>query len=104
MNSITKVGIVFLIICLVMVLFYNLVSDLKNKETFDKQNELCITITNEMKRTIDENSTCTDYYCYYARYTPPAGYENITSTLCICDCKTQDNTIVTTQVLSSGNA
>jgi hypothetical protein len=104
MKTITKVMLSFLIMSLITVLLYNVVYDFKNKQIFDEQNGLCITITNEMKKTMDENSSCIDYYCYYARYAPPPGYENKTDTLCVCDCKTKNNTIVTTQVLSSGSA
>lgn len=102
MNSVTKVGIVFVIICFVMVLLYNVTSEIRTQTSFDQKNELCIAITGELNKNTNESESCTAYYCYYARYTPPEGYQNITETMCICDCKTPNGTILSTQVLSPG--
>jgi len=102
MKTSTKVVVFFLITSLIMVFLFNAVSDFKTKSDFDQRNELCIVIAEEMKRTVNESSSCTDYYCYYARYAPPAGYESQTETLCICDCKTLNGTIISTQILEAG--
>jgi len=102
MKTSTKVVIFFLITSLIMVFLYNTVSDFKAKSDFDDHNELCIVIAEEMNRTVNESSSCIDYYCYYARYAPPAGYEAKTETMCICDCKTMNGTIISTQILEAG--
>ncbi|MDD5182296.1 MAG: hypothetical protein PHC66_03940 [Candidatus Nanoarchaeia archaeon] len=105
MKTITKIVIFFAITTMVMIILYNIASDTKLKNSFDKRNELCAVITNELKNEIDANTTnatCTDYYCYYASYAPPEGYENKTETLCICDCRTPEGDILTSQILSAG--
>lgn len=101
MKTITKVVIMFVIVSFVMVLLYNIASEIKAQNDFEKRNELCISITSELKQSATENSTCVDYFCYYARYAPPPGYENLTETLCVCDCRTVNGTISSAQILSS---
>lgn len=103
MNTTTRVIIYFAATVLVMVVLFHAIADLNEKRKFDAKNELCIQITQEMNRNVNESTSCKDYYCYYARYAPPEGYEQKTETLCICDCSTLNGTIVSTQILSVTN-
>lgn len=79
-------------------LYYTLTTVQANKqrENYDK---LCAFMTDELNNNINENTTCTEYYCYYKPYAPPEGYET-TQTLCACDCKLENGEIVSIQVLT----
>lgn len=105
MKTFTKIVIFFVITSMVMILLYNFASDTKLKNSSENRNELCAVITHELKNGInlsDTNTTCVDYYCYYASYAPPEGYENATETMCICECRTPSGDILTSQILSAG--
>lgn len=102
MKMVEKIIIFFIVIGIVSIASYNLVLNLKITNVLYERNKMCGIITDSLKEQITENSTCTDYYCYYAPYAPPAGsLSNLTTTLCICDCKTRNGTIVAIQILST---
>lgn len=63
---------------------------------------MCQILTLSLKDQVSENSTCIDYYCYYAPYAAPSPeLQNKTTTLCVCECKQRNGTILTVQVLSA---
>jgi hypothetical protein len=99
-KNLSNLIIFFVGLCIIGVVLFNGVSSFKLQKHFEDRNNICIVITGQLKSNITGNSTCSDYYCYYAPYAPPVGYENKTETLCICDCKLRDGTIFSTQVLN----
>jgi hypothetical protein len=99
MKTINRTIIYFAGIVIAMIILFNVVTYVKARNNFEDRNALCIQITDELNKNINESSTCVDYYCYYARYSPPEGME-ITETLCICDCRTDNGTIVSSQILN----
>jgi hypothetical protein len=102
MKAIEKIIIFFVVVCLVSVVSYNVVMNNKVTKYLYDRNKLCEQLTTSLKEQMTENSTCIDYYCYYAPYAPPEGsLGNKTTTLCICDCKLMNGTIATVQILSA---
>lgn len=95
--------IFFVGLTIIGIVLYNGISSFESHKHFEERNQLCIVVTEQLRMGVNENSTCSDYYCYYAPYAPPAGYENRTETLCVCDCMLRDGTIFSTQVLSASN-
>ena len=103
MKTIWKIAIFFGIMILFFLVAYNFIVKEKTIDYYDNRNKLCFEIANELNKNINDtidNVTCIDYYCYYAPYKPPTGLEDTTETLCICDCKTENGTIISTQVLN----
>ena len=99
---IEKIMIFFIVICIISFASYNLVLNQKVSSFLYDRNKMCSIITNSLKEQISENSTCVDYYCYYAPYSPPEGdLSNLTTTLCVCDCKQKDGVIRSIQILST---
>jgi hypothetical protein len=97
-----KLIIFFAVIILVSIVAFNLVSEQKTINYLNQKNKMCETITTSLREEITSNSTCIDYYCYYAPYAPPDGtLQNKTTTLCVCDCKLRNGTIITVQILST---
>lgn len=62
-------------------------------------NRVCEMMTDELNRQINDSTACREYYCYYSPYAPPPGMES-TTTLCVCDCKLEDGTTKTIQILT----
>jgi len=97
-----KLLIFFIAIVLISIVAFNLVSEQKTINYLNQRNKMCETITISLNEEVTSNSTCVNYYCYYAPYAPPSGeLQNKTTTLCICDCKMRNGTITTVQILST---
>lgn len=102
MKMVEKIIIFFIVIGIISFASYNFVLNQKVSSFLDDRNRMCSIITNSLKEQVSENSTCIDYYCYYAPYSPPAGnLSNLTTTLCVCDCKMADGSIKAIQILST---
>lgn len=93
-----KVILFFVIMIISAFLIYKTMVTLKAERERKIYGRLCSLITDELNKEINENSTCRNYYCYYLPYKPPKGLER-TKTLCICDCKLANGTIIKVQVL-----
>ena len=102
MKMVEKIIIFFIVICIISFASYNFVLNQKVSSFLNDRNKMCSIITGSLKEQVDENSTCVDYYCYYAPYSPPEGdLSNLTTTLCVCDCKQAVGTIISIQILST---
>ncbi len=99
MDTMSKIIIVMVVLVLAFNVSYKLALESKTGRYLTNMNTLCGMMTEELRNKIDSDSPCVDYYCYYAPYKPPEGYEDKTSTLCICECRLSNGTIMTTQVL-----
>jgi len=102
MKSTEKMIIFFAVVIILSIIAFNYVSNQKVSNFYYEHNKMCEMLTTSLKEEVNENSTCIDYYCYYAPYTPPEGaLQNKTTTLCICDCRTRNGTVATIQILSA---
>lgn len=90
----------FIVSIAVAVIVYNAYTSVLVTNYLANRNEMCALITDSLKEQINETSACIDYYCYYAPYAPPSGeLQDRTSTVCVCDCRQRDNTVITVQIL-----
>ena len=102
MKGIEKLALFFIVIILISIAAYNYVLNQKTLNFLYEHNKMCEAITTNLKEQVNENSTCIDYYCYYAPYAPPEGtLQNKTTTLCICDCRLSNLSVITIQILST---
>lgn len=93
--------IVLVGIILITIAIFNVYSDAQQKSYIEERNSICITISDAMNNNVTEDSVCKDYYCYFAPYAPPAGLENKTETLCICDCNLVNGSTTSAQILTT---
>ena len=101
MKTFEKIFVAIVGIVLIGVLLFSITSEVNVKKNFEMRNSLCVSITEEMNRNINStNSTCVDYYCYYAPYSSPDGMEH-TETLCICECRKADGSVIKSQILEN---
>ena len=99
MKTIHAVLLFFAIMILSSIVIAHVIVSAKAQTKKENLTQLCDFLTEDMNNKLEENSSCASYYCYYTPYAPPEGFEK-TSTLCACDCKLQNGTIVTVQVLT----
>jgi len=100
MKTGTAVIVFFIVLILSTVVIYKALVNFKIKQEIEKHNKICAFLTQQLNEQRNENNTCVSYYCYYKPYAPPKGLEK-TSTLCVCDCKLENGTVVKIQVLSA---
>ena len=102
MKGIERIILFFLVVILISIAVFNYASNQRTVTFLNEHNKMCQVITASLKEQVNENSTCIDYYCYYAPYAPPEGIlQNRTTTLCVCDCRLKDLSVVTLQILST---
>ena len=102
MNTLEKLLIVGFVLFAFFMISYNLTMVSKTGMFLDNMNSLCGVMTEELRAGIDEDSKCVDYYCYYAPYSPPEGYEDKTTSLCACKCRLASGKVLTSQILGAG--
>ena len=101
MRTSSKILMVCLGLCLLFVVSYKLTSTAKTGRFMTNMNNVCGIMTDELRNNAGDDTACIDYYCYYAPYSPPEGYEDSTSTLCVCKCRKPTGEVTTHQVLGT---
>ena len=99
MKSSTAVVLFFVIMIVGSFAMYHVISTVQANRHRENHEKLCAFMTDELNNQITEDSEYVSYYCYYKPYAPPEGYE-ATQTLCACEGKMKDGTVVSVQVLT----
>ncbi|MCD6575927.1 MAG: hypothetical protein J7K73_02075 [Nanoarchaeota archaeon] len=100
MKHSTAIIIFMAVLILSSIALYQVFHTLKVERRTEQFNRVCQMLTDELNRQVNETSKCRSYYCYYAPYAAPDSLQGKATTLCVCDCKLENDTVITVQVLT----